>query len=92
MKREVYLEGELIGYLSTIRYSSWENLFIFSVQITEEDRFYDFVGLTKGDKKKTIFDLVGTHTLKVEWDIKEEGDIYKIFNPRFSYLRKKKGT
>ena len=92
MKEEVYLEDKLIGYLSTVRYSSWEDLFNFSVQITEEDLFYEFLGLIKGDKKKTIFDLVGTHTLKVDWDVKEEEDKYLIANPRFSYKRKKKGT
>ena len=92
MKEEVYLEDKLIGYLSTVRYSSWEDLFNFSVQITEEDLFYEFLGLIKGDKKKTIFDLVGTHTLKVEWDIKEEKDKYLINRPRLSYKRKKKGT
>lgn len=92
MKEEVYLEDKLIGYLSTVRYSSWEDLFNFSVQITEEDLFYEFLGLIKGDKKKTIFDLVGTHTLKVDWDIKEEKDKYLINRPRFSYKRKKKGT
>lgn len=92
LSKEVYLEDKLLGHLSTIRYTSGEDLFIFSVQIDDEELFYDYLGLIKGDKKKTIFDLVGTHTMKVDWDLEEKESGYKIANPRFYYQRKKKGT
>ena len=92
LSKEVYLEDKLLGHLSTIRYTSGEDLFIFSLQIDDEELFYNYLGLIKGDKKKTIFDLVGTHTMKVDWDLEENESGYKISNPKFYYQRKKKGT
>lgn len=92
LSKEVYLEDKLLGHLSTIRYTSGEDLFIFSLQIDDEELFYNYLGLIKGDKKKTIFDLVGTHTMKVDWDLEENESRYKISNPKFYYQRKKKGT